>query len=190
MDIVAKSAPDGYTLGVAKLSFGVNPSLLAKLPYDTERDFVPVSLVTIVPLAIAVHQSVPARSVKELIALAKAKPGSLHYASSGNGSATHMATEMFKYLTGTDIVHVPYNGGGPAVVAVIGGPGPIYYRSVPSQLAPIKTGKLAALALTSSKPDPALPGITTGAEAGLAGHQAVERPRHVVAPGPPRPGIP
>jgi len=96
MDIVARSAPDGYTIGVANLSFAVNPSLLPKLPYDTERDFAPVSLVTIVPLGISVHPSVPARSVKELIALAKAKPGALTYASSGNGSATHMATELFK----------------------------------------------------------------------------------------------
>src|SRR5258708_18368386 len=159
MDIVAKSAPDGYTLGVANLSFAVNPSLLQKLPYDTERDFAPVSLVTIVPLGISVHPSVPARSVKELIALAKANPGSLHYASSGNGSATHMATEMFKYLTGTDIVHVPYNGGGPAVVAVIGGQVPIYTRSGPSQVQHIKTGKLGAPAANSSQPHPAPPGI-------------------------------
>ncbi|TMH47674.1 MAG: tripartite tricarboxylate transporter substrate binding protein, partial [Betaproteobacteria bacterium] len=159
MDIVAKSAPDGYTLGVANLSFAVNPSLLAKLPYDTERDFAPVSLVTIVPLGISVHPSVPARSVKELIALAKAKPGSLHYASSGNGSATHMATELLKTLTGTDIVHVPYSGGGPAVLAVIGGQVPIYTGSIPSQVQHIKSGRLVALAVTSSKPDPALPGI-------------------------------
>jgi len=189
MDVVAKAAPDGYTLGVANLSFGVNPSLLAKLPYDTERDFAPVSLVTIVPLGISVHPSVPARSVKELIALAKANPGSLHYASSGNGSATHMATEMFKYLTGTDIVHVPYNGGGPAVVAVIGGQVPIYTGSVPSQLQHIKSGKLVALAVTSSKPDPALPGIPTVAEAGVPGYEAVEWQGIVVPAGTPGPVI-
>jgi len=185
MDAVAKSAPDGYTLGVANLSFAVNPSLLAKLPYDTERDFAPVSLVTIVPLAISVHPSVPARSVKELIALAKAKPGSLQYASSGNGSATHMATELFKYLTGTDIVHVPYNGGGPAVVAVIGGQVPIYTGSIPSQLQHIKSGKLVALAVTSSAPDPALPGIPTVAEAGVPGYEAVEWQGIVVPSGTP-----
>src|SRR2546427_4991021 len=147
MDIVAKSAPDGYTLGVANLSFAVNPSLLPKLPYDTERDFAPVSLVTIVPLGISVHPSVPARSVKELIALAKAKPGSLHYASSGNGSATHMATELFKTLTGTDIVHVPYSGGGPAVLAGIGGPRPNFTSHLPAQGQHIQSGKVWSLAL-------------------------------------------
>ena len=189
MDIVAKSAPDGYTLGVANLSFAVNPSLLQKLPYDTERDFAPVSLVTIVPLGISVHPSVPARSVKELIALAKAKPGTLNYASSGNGSATHMATEMFKTLTGTDIVHVPYSGGGPAVVAVVGGQVPIYTGSVPSQLAHIKSGRLVALAVTSSKPDPALPGVPTVAEAGVPGYEAIEWQGVVVPSGTPGPVI-
>ncbi|HUL93501.1 MAG TPA: tripartite tricarboxylate transporter substrate binding protein [Burkholderiales bacterium] len=189
MDAVAKSAPDGYTLGVANLSFAVNPSLMAKLPYDTERDFAPVSLVTIVPLAISVHPSVPARSVKELIVLAKAKPGSLHYASSGNGSATHMATELFKFMTGTDIVHVPYNGGGPAVVAVVGGQVPIYTGSIPSQVQHVKSGKLVALAVTSSKPDPALPGIPTVAEAGVPGYEAVEWQGVVVPAGTPGPVI-
>jgi tripartite-type tricarboxylate transporter receptor subunit TctC len=174
MDIVAKSRPDGYTLGVANLSFGVNPGLLPKLPYDTERDFAPVSLVTVVPLGISVHPSLPARSLQELIALAKAKPGSLNYASSGNGSATHMATELFKYLTGTDIVHVPYGGGGPAVVSVVGGQVLIYTGSIPSQLQHIKSGRLVALAVTSARPDPSLPGIPTVAEAGVPGYEAVE----------------
>src|SRR6266568_2766961 len=176
-------------VGVANLSFAVNPSLLPKLPYDTGRDFAPVSLVTIVPLGISVHPSVPARSVKELIALAKAKPGSLHYASSGNGSATHMATELFKTLTGTDIVHVPYSGGGPAVVAVVGGQVPIYTGSIPSQLQHIKSGKLVALAVTSAKPDPALPGIPTVAEAGVPGYEAVEWQGVVVPSGTPGPVI-
>jgi tripartite-type tricarboxylate transporter receptor subunit TctC len=188
MDLVAKSAPDGYTLGVANLSFAVNPSLLAKLPYDTERDFAPVSLVTIVPLGVSVHPSVPARSVKELIALAKAKPGSLNYASSGNGSATHMATELFKHLTGTDIVHIPYSGGGPAVVAVVGGQVSIYTGSIPSQLQHIKSGRLVALAVTSATPDPALPGIPTVAET-VPGYEAVEWQGVVVPAGTPGPVI-
>jgi tripartite-type tricarboxylate transporter receptor subunit TctC len=173
MDAVAKSAPDGYTLGVANLSFVVNPSLLSKLPYDTERDFAPVSLVTIVPLAVSVNPSVPAKSLKELIALAKARPGSLNYASSGNGSATHMATEMFKVMTGTDIVHIPYSGGGPAVLSVVAGQVSIYTGSIPSQLQHIKSGKLVALAVTSARPDPALPGIPTVGET-VPGYEAVE----------------
>jgi tripartite-type tricarboxylate transporter receptor subunit TctC len=184
MDVVAKAAPDGYTLGVANLSFAVNPSLLAKLPYDTERDFAPVSLVTIVPLAVSVHPSVPARSVKELIALAKARPGTLNYASSGNGSATHMATEMFKFLTGTDIVHIPYSGGGPAVLAVVGGQVSIYTGSIPSQLQHVKSGKLVALAVTSAQPDPALPGIPTVGET-VPGYEAVEWQGVVVPAGTP-----
>ena len=184
MDAVAKSAPDGTTLGVANLSFAVNPSLLSKLPYDTERDFAPVSLVTIVPLGVSVHPSVPARSVKELIALAKAKPGSLNYASSGNGSATHMATELFKVLTGTDIVHIPYSGGGPAVLSVVGGQVSIYTGSIPSQLQHIKSGRLVALAVTSAKPDPALPVIPAVAET-VPGYEAVEWQGIVVPSGTP-----
>src|SRR2546428_5631610 len=176
MDAVAKAAPDGYTLGVANLSFAVNPSLLPKLPYDTGRDLAPVTLVTIVPLGISVHPSVPARSVKELIALAKAKPGSLHYASSGNGSATHMATELFKTLTGTDIVHVPYSGGGPAVLAVIGGQVPIYTGRIFSQGQHIKTRTLAAPPRTSTKPHPSLSGKTTGAATRAPGATARAKP--------------
>src|SRR5450759_4062687 len=114
MDLVAKSAPDGYTLGVANLSFAVNPSLLSKLPYNTERDFALVGLVAKVPLVLSVHPSVPVKSIKELIAFAKARPGAMNYSSSGNGSATQMATELFRYMAGINIVHVPYTGGGPA----------------------------------------------------------------------------
>jgi tripartite-type tricarboxylate transporter receptor subunit TctC len=175
MDMVAKSAPDGYTLGVANLSFSINPTLFgAKLPYNTEKDFALVSLVTIVPLVMSVHPSVPARSIKELIALAKAKPGSLNYSSSGNASATQMATELFRYMSGINIVHVPYNGGGPALISVLSGQVSIYAGSIPTLLPHFRSGKLIGLAITTAKRDPAIPELPTIAEAALPGFDSRE----------------
>ena len=175
MDIVAKSAPDGYTLGVANLSFSINPTLFgAKLPYNTEKDFALVSLATIVPLVLSVHPSVPARTVKELIALAKARPGSLNYSSSGNASATQMATELFRYMAGINIVHVPYNGGGPALISVLSGQVSIYAGSIPALLPHFKSGKLIGLGITTAKRDPAIPDIPTIAEAALPGYESRE----------------
>ncbi len=175
MDLVAKSAPDGYTLGVANLSFSINPALFgARLPYNTERDFALVSLVTIVPLVMSVHPSVPARSIGELIALAKAKPGSLNYSSSGNASATQMATELFRHMAGISIVHVPYNGGGPALISVLSGQVSIYAGSIPALLPHFKTGRLIGLAITTAKRDPAIPDIPSVAEAALPGYDARE----------------
>ena len=181
MDMVAKSAPDGYTLGVATLTFALNPSLFRKLPYNTEKDFAAVSLVSIVPFVMAIHPSVPARSVKELIALAKAKPGSLNYSSSGNGSASQMATELFKYMTGTDMVHVPYTGGGPALIALLSGQVSIFFISIPGGLPHFKSGKLVGLGLTSARRDPTLPDIPAIAEAGLPGYELLEY-QGIVAP--------
>ncbi len=175
MDLVAKAAPDGYTLGVANLSFSINPTLFgARLPYNTEKDFALVSLVSIVPLVMSVHPSVPARSIKELIALAKAKPDSLNYSSSGNASATQMATELFRYMAGIKIVHVPYNGGGPALMSVLGGQVSIYAGSIPTLLPHFKAGKLIGLAITTAKRDPAIPDIPTIAEAALPGFDSRE----------------
>ena len=175
MDLVAKAAPDGYTLGVANLSFSINPTLFgARLPYNTEKDFVLVSLVSIVPLVMSVHPSVPARSIKELIALAKAKPDSLNYSSSGNASATQMATELFRYMAGIKIVHVPYNGGGPALMSVLGGQVSIYAGSIPTLLPHFRAGKLIGLAITTAKRDPAIPDIPTIAEAALPGFDSRE----------------
>ncbi len=174
MDIVAKSQPDGYTLGVANLSFGINPNLFRKLPYDTNKDFAPVSLITIVPLVLSVHPSVPVRSVKELIAFAKARPGKLNYSSSGNASATQMATELFRSMSGIDIVHVPYTGGGPALIAVISGQVSIYAGSIPALLPHFKSGRLVGLGITTAKRDPAIPDIPTIAEAALPGYESRE----------------
>ena len=180
MEHVAKSPPDGYTLGVATLTFALNPSL-RKLPYDTLKDFAPVSLVSIVPFVMAIHPSVPARSVKQLIALARAKPGALNYSSSGIGSASQMAAELFKYMTGTNMVHVPYTGGGPAMVALLSGQVSLFVISIPGGLPHFKSGKLVPLGVTSSKRDPTIPEVPTIAESGLPGYELLEY-QGVVAP--------
>ncbi|HTP95786.1 MAG TPA: tripartite tricarboxylate transporter substrate binding protein [Burkholderiales bacterium] len=174
LDLVAKSAPDGYTVGVANIAFGANPSLLSKLPYDTEKDFVPVSLVTTVPMVLAVHPSVPARSVKDLIAVAKAKPGSLSFASAGNASANHLANELFDYLAGVKMVHVPYKGGGPAVIAIVSGEVAVLFATIPSSLQHFKSGRLHGLAISTANRNSTLPEIPTIAESGLPGYEAFD----------------
>jgi tripartite-type tricarboxylate transporter receptor subunit TctC len=189
MDHVAKSAPDGHTLGMATLTFALNPSLFAKLPYNTEKDFAPVSLVSIVPFAMAIHPSVPARSVKEFAALAKAQPGALNYSSSGIGSASQMAAELFKYRTGTNIVHIPYTGGGPAMVALLSGQVSLFVLSIPGGLPHFKSGRLIALGVTSAKRDPTLPDVPSIAEAGLPGYELLEYQGIVAPAGTPRPVI-
>jgi tripartite-type tricarboxylate transporter receptor subunit TctC len=188
MEHVARSAPDGYTLGVATLTFALNPSL-RKLPYDTERDFAPVSLVSIVPFVMAIHPSVPARSVKQLIALAKARPGALNFSSSGIGSASQMAAELFKYMTGTDMVHIPYTGGGPATVALLSGQVSLFVISIPGGLPHFKAGKLIPLGVTSAKRDPALPDVPSIAESGLPGYELLEYQGFVAPGATPRPVI-
>ena len=174
MDNVAKSPADGYTLGVANLTFSINPILLKKIPYDSDRDFTLVSHITNVPFVLSVHPSVPVKSVKELVALAKARPGALNYSSSGQASATQMATELFKLLTRTDMVHVPFTGGGPALVSVLSGEVSVYLGSIPALLPHMKSGRLRALGVTTMKRDPAIPDVPTVAEAGVPGYQASE----------------
>lgn len=181
MEHVAKSAPDGYTLGVATLTFAINPSLFGKLPYDTLKDFAPVSLVSIVTFVMAIHPSVPARSVKEFIALAKAKPGALNYSSSGIGSASQMGAELFKYMTKTNMVHIPYTGGGPAMVALLSGQVSVFVMSIPGGLPYFKSGRLVPLGVTSLKPHPVLPDVPSIAESGLPGYELLEY-QGIVAP--------
>ena len=189
MDLVAKSAPDGYTLGVANISFGANPSLLAKLPYDTARDFAPVSLVSIVTMVLSVHPSVPARSVKQLLALAKAKPEMLNYSSAGNGSANHLAFERFKHASGAKILHVPYKGGGPAVVAIVSGETTTIFATIPSAIQHFKSGRLVPLGVSSAKRNGALPEVPTVSEAGVPGYEAIEWQGVVVPAGTPAPVV-
>ncbi len=172
MEIVAKSAPDGYTLGVANTSFAINPILFNKMPYDSDRDLAPVSYIADAPFVLSVHPSLPAKSVKELIALANSKPGKINYSSSGNASASQLATELFKYLTRTDLVHVPYNGGGPATIAVLSGEVSVRIGSIPAALMHFQSGKLRPLGVTTAKRDPAIPDVPTIAEAGVPGYES------------------
>ncbi len=185
MDITAKAAPDGYTLGVATLTFSINPNLFSKLPYNTEKDLAPVSLIAIVPLVLSVHPSVPVRSVKELIAFAKARPGSLNYSSSGNASASQMAAELFSSMSGIRIVHVPYQGGGPALLAILSGQVSILAGAIPVMQPYFQSGKLVGLGVTTATRDPAIPDIPTIAEAGVPGYESREWQGIVVPAGTP-----
>ena len=185
MDLTAKAAPDGYTLGVATLTFSINPNLFSKLPYNSEKDLAPVSLIAIVPLVLSIHPSVPVRSVKELIAFATTRPGSLNYSSSGNASASQMAAELFASMTGIKIVHVPYTGGGPALLAVLSGQVSILAGAVPVMQPHFSSGKLIGLGVTTPKRDPAIPNIPTIAEAGVPGYESREWQGIVVPAGTP-----
>lgn len=186
-EIVARSTPDGYTLMMAGISFSINTSIFFKLGYDPIRDFDPVSLVATVPLIAVVHPSVPAASIKELIALAKAKPGTLNYASGGTGTANHIAGELFKYMTGTNIVHVPYKGGGPALADVVGGHAQVLFNTMTSTVGFMNSGKLRALAVTGKQRSPGVPNLPTVAEAGVPGYDVGAWFGIVVPKGTPRP---
>lgn len=174
LDLVAKSAPDGYTVGVANIAYGANPTLYKKMPFDAEKDLAPVSLVSIVTMVLSVHPSVPAKSVKQLIALAKSKPGTLNYGSAGNGSANHLATARFAHMTGTNLVHVPYKGGGPAVVSIVSGETAVLFATIPSAIQHFKSGKLVPLGVSRAQRNAALPDTPTVAEAGVPGYEAIE----------------
>ncbi|MGZ5138424.1 MAG: tripartite tricarboxylate transporter substrate binding protein [Burkholderiales bacterium] len=170
-DAVAKAAPDGYTLLMATSGHVINPSFFAKLPFDTVKDFAPVTQVTSQAYILGVYPGVPAKSVKEFIALAKAKPGQLNYASGGNGNATHLGAELLKDLAGIDIVHVPYKGGGPALIALISGEVAMLFSNVSFTLHQVKAGKVRPLAVSGSKRSPVAPELPTIAEAGVPGFE-------------------
>ena len=167
---VARSPADGYTLLINTLPFVVNPALYPKMPFDTARDFAPVSYLGSSPFVLVVHPSVPAKSVKELIALAKARPGDLNYASAGNGSNLHVAAELFKNLTGTNIVHVPYGGGGPALIAILNGEAGLSFLSLVAVTGHIATGRMRALGITTAKRSKVTPQLPTIAEQGVTGY--------------------
>jgi tripartite-type tricarboxylate transporter receptor subunit TctC len=166
-DIAAKSAPDGYTILLTLSSHTINPKLFDKLPFDVERDFAPISLVALSPQILVAHPSVPANNVRELIALAKAEPGKLNFASVGTGSPGHIAGELFKLKTGVDMVHVPYKGGGPAVTDTIGGQVQLLFVSMPAAWQFVKAGRLKAIAVTSAKRSLTAPDVPTIAESGV-----------------------
>ena len=173
-DIAAKAVPDGYTLLFGtSAGLTINPALNSKLPYDAVKDFAPVSLLVLNPQILVVHPAVPVNSVKELVALAKARPGQLNYASVGLGSPNHMGMELLKALTGIDIVHVPYKGTGPAITDLLGGQVQVMFNSMPSVIPLVASGKLKGLAVGSVQRSPAVPDIPTVAEAGVPGFENV-----------------
>lgn len=173
-EIVARSAPDGYTLLLGNNAIlAVNVSLYSKIAFDPVKDFAPVVLVASQPNILAVHPSVPANSVKELIALAKSKPGRLNYASPGVGTTGHLAAELFKRMAGVDMVIVPFKGGGPAVVAVLTGECQFIFATSLSVQPHIKSGKVKALAVTTAKRSVSFPELPTVAEAGVPGFDAI-----------------
>jgi len=172
-EAVARAAPDGYTLLVTPAPFTINPSLLAKLPYDALNDFAPITLINTTPLVLVVNPGVPAKSVKELIALAKAKPGKLNFGSSGTGGSNHLAGELFNAMAGVKMVHIPYKGNAGALIDIVGGHLDVVYNGLTSALALIKGGKLRVLAVTSLQRNAALPDVPTLDEMGLKGFEAV-----------------
>ena len=168
---IAKSAPDGYNLLVASSSYAINPSLYTDMPFDPARDLLPVTLIAEAPFLLVVHPSMPVHSVKELVALAKQKPGTLNFASGGNGSSGHLAGELFKFLAGVNIVHIPYKGAGPALVDVMAGQVHFTFGSVLSSMGHVKSGRLRGLGVTGAKRSSGAPELPTIAEAGVKGYQ-------------------
>jgi tripartite-type tricarboxylate transporter receptor subunit TctC len=171
-EIAARAAPDGYTVLMGNIAHAVNVTLYRKPGYDFVKDFDPVTLLAWAPNILVTHPSVAAKSVQELIALTKKSPGTFNYASSGSGSSAHLSGELFKHMTTTDIVHVPYKGGGPAVASLLSGETKIGFATMPSVLSQTKSGKLRALAVTGDKRSPAAPEIPTIAESGVGGYAA------------------
>ena len=170
----------------ANIAHGANPYLHKKLPYDTVKYFAPVTLMVVIPMVLIVHPSVAARSVPEFIALAKAKPGQLTYGTAGTGSANHLAMELFKVSTGTNIIHIPYKGGGPAVADLMAGQITAMFSTVAMAAPYVKGGKLLAFGISSTKRSAALPDVPTVAEAGISGAELHEWQGIVVAAGTPK----
>ncbi len=168
-EVVAKSAPDGYTLLFAPTSHAINPGIYPKLGYDTQKDFAPISVLASLPVVLAVEPSVPAASVRELVALAKAKPGQLTMASSGNGTVFHLTGELFKEAAGINILHVPFKGGAPAVAALLGGQVSMTFETSVTLLPHIRSGKIRALGVASAKRIALLPDVPTLGESGFPG---------------------
>ena len=172
-EIAAKSAPDGYTLLMATSNIlAINPALYSKVPFDSLKDFAPVSIVVSLNNVLVVHPSLPYKSVKEVIAAAKAQPGKLTYASSGNGTSIHLSGELFKSMAGVDMLHIPYKGSAPAVTDLLAGQVNMMFDNIPSSLPHIKAGKLRALAVTGSKHSHSLPDLPTIAEAAIPGYES------------------
>jgi tripartite-type tricarboxylate transporter receptor subunit TctC len=172
MQLAAAAAPDGYTLVMISSSFTAAPSLYAKLPYDTLNDFVPVAPLTSGPSLLVVNNALPVKSVKELIAYARGRPGQLNYGSAGNGVPSHLSMELFKLMTGTSLTHVPYKGMAPALNDVISGQIQVSLPTIPGGLPHAQAGRVRAIGVSSAKRSPAAPEVPTIAEAGVAGYES------------------
>ena len=188
-EVVAKAAPDGYTLLMGLSTLAINPSMYAKLPYDALRDFAPVSLAVLSPNILTVHPSVPAKNVKEFVALAKAKPGTVTFGSAGLGTSPHLSGELLKVLAKIDIVHVPFKGSGQSVISQLAGEIAANFPSVPTAIPYIKAGKLRGLGVTTVKRTQALPDVPSIAEAGVPGYEATQWFGVLAPAGTPRPII-
>jgi tripartite-type tricarboxylate transporter receptor subunit TctC len=189
MGNAARAAPDGYTIVFVSTSYIVNPSLFAKIPYDPYKDFAPVTLAAISPNLLSVHPSIPANDVQGLIAFLKANPGKHSFASAGIGTTPHLSGELFKLSQKLDIVHVPFNGSGPAIASALAGHTPIAFTVITPAVPQVQTGKLRALAVTTPKRSPALPDVPTLAQAGLADQEADTMQGVMVPAGTPAPII-
>ncbi len=166
-NLIARAAPDGYTIGMIDTALVINPGLFSKLPYDAAKDFAPITIVATSPLVFAVHPSVPASNVKELVALAKAKPGTLNFSSAGNGSAGHLAGEQFRAVAKIDIVHIPYKGAGPQTADLAGGQSMMGFTTPASIMPHVRSGRVRAFGISGLKRSPSLPGLPTFAEQGF-----------------------
>jgi tripartite-type tricarboxylate transporter receptor subunit TctC len=169
-EIVARASPDGYTIMLCSVSFAINAAARARLPFDPIRDFAPITQVARVPQIVVVNPSLPAASLKEFIALAKAKPGQINYASAGNGSSTHLAMELLMEMTGISLNHVPYKGTAPGLTDVIAGHIQVTFNAIPPVLPHVKSGKVRALGVANPRRFPTLPDVPTFDEAGLPGY--------------------
>ena len=171
-ELVAKSPPDGYTILMATVAQSISETLYTKQPFSFARDLAPVALVARVPNVMVVHPSMPVKTVKEFIALAKLKPGQINYASSGSGTSIHMSAELFKMMTGVNILHVPYKGSGPALIGLLSGEVSVMFDNLTSSMGHIKSGRLRAIAITTATRYPGLPDLPTVAESGVPGYEA------------------
>ena len=171
-EIVAKSPPDGYTLFLGSISNAISAALYPKLNFDIVRNFAPVTLLATTPGVLVVHPALPVRTVKELIALAKARPEQLAYSSAGNGTPPHLSAELLSGMTGIKLIHVPYKGGGPSIIALLSGEAQLSIASLPSAIGHMRSGKLRALGVTTPQRTPSVPELPTIAEAGVPGYAA------------------
>lgn len=185
----ARAAPDGYTLLGTSSTFSINPAVVPKLPFDPLKSFAPITLVARAPFMLVVHPSVPAKSVKELVALAKANPGKLDYASAGQGTAVHLAVELFNSMAGVKMMHIPYKGSGPALIDLLSGQVQLTFANVLSSRAHVQAGKLRALAVSSAERSAVLPELPTVSESGVPGYDTASWYGYLAPAGTPQPII-